>query len=200
MAKHRINYEVLTNLKERLEELGVAWNNVPIEVIRSTWFEQRDYFQMELGLAFCVRCKMPIPYEDVAPGATDMCNYHRERQLEAWDKINSARASNLKKPTFYNTAKSIRNRAAYQRRKQQNLLHSERLGLLGQVSASVPRLPSPERDARMQELLSSMKRPNGDPVLPLKSGEVTTDHPTVDCELDIESFLKKARGPNKDPK
>jgi hypothetical protein len=73
----RLNYQYLTKLSDRLETLGHSMQyEIPMDIIEAQWYQQRDWMKNELGLEYCVRCKLPISREDSA--GADLCLEHSE--------------------------------------------------------------------------------------------------------------------------
>jgi len=97
MSVRRINYYQLSILRQRLEEIPpedggpVSFDDLPREVTDAPWFEQREYFQNVLELAYCVRCKLPIPNNWASDGGTDICHDHYKQNQEAWERVRERR-------------------------------------------------------------------------------------------------------------
>jgi hypothetical protein len=120
MAVRRINYYMLSNLRDRLRSLGpddggpVCYEDLPLSVISSPWFEQREYFKTVLELAYCVWCKLPIARADACDSGTDICQQHYESNTEAWERLRERR-----KMFPLHRSSNARGQGRYQRRKEQ---------------------------------------------------------------------------------
>jgi hypothetical protein len=79
MNHRRVNYRYLARLGDRLQSLGHSLQDWPTGLLlESCWQDHKDYCKSELGLAYCVRCKLPISDNEIDPSYADICTEHGE--------------------------------------------------------------------------------------------------------------------------